>query len=271
MQFLYFTKHWPAESIETLIGIAKKVDADGLDLAVRAGQAVNPENVKNALPDAVKKCQDNGISVGMVTMETKPTDPEDPTVEAVLAACGQGGVQLLKVGYFTHEPGRDYWKEIDRLRGVLEQLGKMAARHGVVACYHTHSGMFFGSNASGLMHLLRGQDPASLGAYIDVGHLALNGEPIPLALDIVRDYLRMVGVKSPMWESRREGERAVWNYRIVPMFEGIVDCEQMFRELGRIGFDGPLTFHTEYEMPQDQLVEALAKEIAYCRRALKNL
>ena len=268
MQLVYFTKHWPGTSVKEFARMAKSIGADGLDLAVREGHTVNPANAADALPEAVRTCSCEGVSVAMATMETRPTDPDDPRTEALFAACGEAGVPYVKLGYFLHKPGQDYWAEVERLRGVLGRLGKLAAKHGVLACYHTHSGTFYGSNASGLMHLLRGQDANALGAYIDVGHLALGGEPIPMAVDIVRDYLHIVGVKSPAWEAEPAGDHVAWKARIVPLMEGAVDCRQMLAELKRVGFDGVLTLHSEYEMPQEQLLQALRSEIAYCRRLL---
>jgi len=270
MQFAYFTKHWPNSSVEDLVRLARDIGADGLDLAVRAGQAVSPQNVTKALPAAVRTCRSSGTCVSMVTMETKPTDPKDPAVEAIFAACGQAGIKCIKPGYFLHQAGTDYWAEVDRLRGVLEELGRLAARHGVVVCYHTHSGPFHGSNAAGLMHLLRGQDPDVLGAYIDVGHLVLNGEEFPLALDMVRDHLRLVGVKSAIWEPRLEGGRKLWKPKFVPLSEGLVDCKQMMSELARVGFDGVLAFHGEAEVPAEQLPAVLRDEIACCRQLLQR-
>ena len=270
MQLVYFTKHWPGTPVEKLAHMARRIGADGLDLAVRDGHAVNPENVRKALPEAVHACQRLRVSIPMATMPTAPTDPADAATDSVFAACGEAGVRFVKLGYYQHQSGQDYWREVERLRGLLEQIGRLAARHGVVACYHTHSGLFYGSNAAGLMHLLRGQDPETLGAYLDVGHLTLNGEPIPLALDIARDYLQLVGMKAPVWEARTEGGRTVWNWRIVPLTEGLVDCRLAIAELRRAGFDGVLSFHGEYEMPPDRLPEPLRAEIALCRRLLKE-
>lgn len=271
MQLAYFTKHWPGASVQELARTAVLVGADGLDLAVRPGHAVNPENVAEALPEAVRTCSGEGVTIGMVTMETKPTDPADPAVEKLFAACGEAGIRFVKPGYFQHRPGQDYWAEVERLRGVLAELGEMAARHGGVVCYHNHSGGFYGSNAAGLMHLLRGQDPGALGAYVDVGHLALNGETLPLAVDMVRDCLRLVGVKSPAWDRVDEDGQTLWKARFVPLEEGVVDCRLLLGELKRIGFDGVLTFHAEYEMPPDELLQALRGEIAYCRRLLEEV
>jgi sugar phosphate isomerase/epimerase len=271
MEFAYFTKHWPGVPVAELAKTARKLGADGLDLAVRERHAVNPHNVRRALPDAVRVCGEEGVKVCMVTMETARPDPNNPATEAVFAACSEAGVRWVKLGYFPYQPGEDYWAEVERIRRTLAELGRMAARHSVVACYHTHSGMMYGSNAGTLMHLLRGQDATALGAYLDVGHLALNGEALPLALDIARDYLQLIGVKSPAWtpQTTREGATK-WIHSFVPITQGAVDCRQMFKELRRVGFDGVLSFHGEYEIPPEELPNALKHEIAYCRELLRQ-
>lgn len=265
MKFLFFTKHWPERSVSEFAKMARDMSADGLDLAVRKGHAVNPDNVADALPQAARTCRDEGVSIGMVTMEWSPTDPADPATETLLAACGRAGVPLVKPGYFPYDPAKEYWSEIERLRDVLGELGALAKKHGVVVCYHTHSGPTYGSNASGLMHLLRGQDLAALGAYLDVGHLALDGEHLPMAFAMVKDYLRVVGVKSPIWVREQEDGSQVWRMSLVRLEEGLVDTRLMVEELAKTGFDGPLTFHGEHSVPRDEIVEACRDDIAFVR------
>jgi len=45
----------------------------------------------------------------------------------------------------------------------------------------------------------------------------------------------------------------------------------MLAEPASVGFDGPLSFHAEYEMPAAERAQALRGEIAYCRRLLAEL
>jgi sugar phosphate isomerase/epimerase len=237
---------------------------------VREGHVVNPRNVTDALPESVKICAEEGVSIGMVTLEWKATDPKARSTEAIFAACGGLDVKFVKLGYFPHKAG-DYWKELDRVRGVLAELGRMAAKHGVVACYHTHSGSYYGSNAAGLMHLLKDQNPDEIGAYLDVGHLAINGEKIAMALDMAQGYVRLIGIKSPAWTPRKEGDHTVWDLSFVKLTEGMVDCRRLFQELKRVKFDGLLSFFGEHSLPASEIPHANHADIAYCRQILSEL
>jgi len=272
MQFIYFTKFWPDASAQKLAQQAKRMGAEGLDLCIRQGHLVNPDNVTTAFPEAMKVWQCEGISVPMVTTEPYFTDPKHPTVEPILSTCQKLGVTRLKLGYYQYRDGMDYWREVDRIRWHLEGFERLGERYDVCICYHTHSGGCFGSNCGNLMHLIKGFNPRWIGAYVDTGHMWINGETWPMGIDMVRDYLRMIGMKSPAWLSKPEGDHTRWYWRLMPFKEAAVDVHLVFKTLLRVGFDGPLSFHGEFEgMSPDQRVEANREDIAYCRRVLAEV
>ena len=55
MTYVYFTKLLQKLDIAGLIAFCQEVGLDGLDLTVRPGFPVTPENVATELPKAVKK------------------------------------------------------------------------------------------------------------------------------------------------------------------------------------------------------------------------
>jgi sugar phosphate isomerase/epimerase len=120
-------------------------------------------------------------------------------------------------------------------------------------CYHTHSGHFYGLNASALMHLLDGMDPERIGAFLDAGHLMLDGEPFVMALAIVEPYLKLVAIKDPRYV---KGGR-----KIVPLGEGLVDWVGVCRDLKAISFDGPVTLHSEYDLEVEPLIKTVRQDI----------
>ena len=271
MQFIYFTKHWPGYSVDQLLALARRLGADGLDLAVRKGHAVNPGNAASALPEAVRRAREAGLSVPLVTLETALNDPGHPDAGAVFAACGAAGVPFIKLGYFGWRAGDDFWAKVDGARQKLEGFSRLAERHGVTACYHTHSGGYLGSNASGLMLLIRGFDPRFVGAYLDRGHMAANGEVWPMGLAMAGEHLKVVGGKTIGWYREPSGGGAKWKMRFVPFREGVADWPAAFKALLDRGFDGPVTLHGEYdfEMTPEQHVALLADDFHLAREALK--
>jgi sugar phosphate isomerase/epimerase len=262
MQLLMFTKMLAKLDVAALGKTIKELGFDGMDLAVRPGHPVNPENVEAALPEAVRQWADMGLVVGLVTAETSMIDPGDPVAERVFATCARAGVKYVKLGYYLWKPGQDYWGGVEKIRRDLEGFAALGARYGVIPCYHTHSGNFYGVNASALMHLFDGMDPRHIGAYLDAGHLMLDGEPFAMALKIAEPYLRSVAVKDPRYIDRGR--------KIVPLGEGLVDWPGVCRALKAANFDGPVSLHSEYDMETDQVIATTRKDLRLFRNCMRE-
>lgn len=270
MKLIYFTKHWPTYSVERLIELGHRVGADGLDLACRNGHTVNPENVREALPEAVRAAEAEGLSIPMLTAEGSFTDPSDPTTEPILAACGESGVRFIKLGYYGWRRDQDYWATVDSIRRKLEAYERLGEKHHVTICYHTHSGGNYGSNCGTLMHLLKGFDPRWIGAYVDTGHMAANGEHWPLGMAMVGEYLKIVGAKTIGYYREPEAEGSKWTQRFVWFREGVVDWTAIFKDLRERGFDGPVTLHGEYDvkMTEEEQIALLADDFQIARQTM---
>jgi len=268
MQLVLFSKTFKGVDGAGLVKAAHEYGLEGYDLCVRPEHAVNPDNVAQALPEVVKLLAGEGFSVPMVTAPTELVSPDEAWIEPLLSAMSEGGIGLLKLGYVGYDPAReDYWAKVDEFRQVLSRWEKLAQKHGVKILYHTHSGGYLGLNCAALMHLLRGFDPRHIGAYIDPAHMTIDGEPFAVGAGMVREYLLAVGLKDTLisrWAAEDEGRySAQW----VPAGEGSVAWSEVFKELVRIGFDGPLSVHAEYRSatPEEHLSK-LRAEVAYFRR-----
>ena len=118
MKLVFFTKSLKGMDIMATATEVKNLGFEGLDLAVRPGYCINPENVATELPRAVKVWADMGLSVPMVTTPTDFTDPRDPAAERLLAACGEAGVHEIKLGYWVYR-GEDYWARVEEIKRAL--------------------------------------------------------------------------------------------------------------------------------------------------------
>ncbi len=272
MQLIVFSKLLKDHSIPELIDLAHSHGYDGYDLCVRQGYPVSPEDAQETLPGAVRQMEAAGLFVPLVTGPTGLTDPRQPGTEELLAALAEAGVPRLKLGYFRHNPLRPYWDQVDDARRSLENWEVLGRIYGVQLCYHTHSGNYLGLNAAALMHLLRDHNPAHIGAYLDPGHFAVNGEPFALGLAMVAGYVSLFSFKDVLVErvqadgpSTGSGHgvgKVCWK----PAGEGVVDWTGVFGELKRTGFDGPVSLHCEFEAPADQWMETFAREIAFYKK-----
>jgi sugar phosphate isomerase/epimerase len=254
VQFVYFTKMLKDLDVKGLIAFCKEVGLDGVDLAVRPGYPVNPDNVLTELPAAAKTFRDVGLAIGLVTAATNLTEPESKTARALFEACGKAEVPAVKIGYFTYQGKFDEAMKVARAR--LNGFAKLAEQTKVRACYHTHSGSYLGANGAALRLLLQDLDPHHVGAFVDTGHTAVGGGPIRLELDMVRPWLSLVAIKDMMWEKGKNG----WQYHVVPAGEGIVRWNDFGRAVKEHRFNGTISLHGEYETKDLAERTRLAKE-----------
>ena len=242
MRFVYFTKMLKELDVRGLVGFCKEVGLDGVDMAVRPGYPVNPDNVATALPDALKAFTDAGLTIGLVTADTNMSDPDTKPAPALFEACGKAGVPAIKIGYFPYKsPPVD--DAIKTARARLAGFAKLAAATKVRACCHTHSGNYLGNNAASLRMLLQDLDPHHVVAFLDTGHTAVNGGPFRLEMDLLRPWVSLLAIKDMLWEK----DKGAWRYRVVPVGDGIVHWNEVAAAVKEAKFNGTISLHGEYE------------------------
>lgn len=262
MKLIVFSKMLSDKSVEELADLADELGIDGYDLAVRPGHPVNPDNVTTALPAAAKRFGDRGLGIPLITANTDLVDPTVPAADTLLAAMADAGAPRVKLGYYKIDLNRSYWDQVDQTRRHLEGWGELAAKRGVQVVYHTHSNRCMGLNAGMLLHLLRGLDPARVGAYLDTGHLVGEGEEFVVATKIAAGYLSCVSLKD---FNLRRGEKANHGTKVRDVVEaglGMVDWTAVFEELKALNYDGPASIHCEFETDDDFLT-AVRREAAF--------
>jgi sugar phosphate isomerase/epimerase len=199
MKLILLNERLATEPTTQLIRRAHELGLDGYDICVRPGYPVEPGNVEARLPLMADAFRKQGISLSMVTTRPDLVDPDEGDVAPLLRAMGRADIRLLKVGYFRlpRASRLDYTGQIAAARAKLARWEKKGRKFGIRICYHQHSSTddyFLGSNAAALLDLLNGFDPKFIGANLDAGHLALEGEPFDLAVAIVREYLAIVSL-----------------------------------------------------------------------------
>ena len=265
MQIVLNSKFFSGLPVPGLGAKALELGYDGIDVCVRPGHPVHPDNAAAELPKAVAAWARQGLSCPLATAATDFVDPAAPGAESLYAACAEAGVPRLKIGFWRFAQGEDYWQAVDAARRDLEGFARLGEKHGVQTCYQVHSGACLGSNCAGLMHLIRGADPGLVGAYPDLGHLALDGEDWEMGLAMVRPYLSVVGVKDALYRHEPE-RRPPWNPCFVKVGEGCVDWDRCLDILSGFGFEGPLTVHTEYRFD-----EAIIRQVGWAESEPPNL
>ena len=269
MKFIMFTKHLQGLDVPDIVEALQSVGVEGADLCVRPGYPVNPENVHTALPAVAKQFAAHGLSIPLVTTPGDFVRPEIDYAERLYAACGKAGVGHIKLGYWHWSPERDYWQDVEAIRAHLAGFQELSRRYGVQTCIHNHSGHSMGLNSSAVMHLVKGFDPRYIGVFADPGHLSIVGEPIEMALDIVREYLSVVSFKDLMRQRILRDGQVTWRTHVVRLGHGFGDFPALLRTLQEMDFRGPVSFHSEYSgEPVASVIDLARIDVRWIRSLL---
>jgi sugar phosphate isomerase/epimerase len=253
-RYLCFTATLDSLDIPGLIAFCRETGLDGVDLTVRPGFPVTPENVATELPRAVKAFDDAGLAIGQVSGPKDFTDPESAAARAIFQACGKAGIAGVRLGYFTYE--KDFDRTLADARRRMAGFARLAAGTGVRAIFHTHSGPCLGNNAASTRLVLQDCDPRHVGVSIDTGHLALNGGPFRMEAEMLRPWITHLAIKDVIWEQNGN----LWESRFVPAGQGIVRWTDVRQALEDVAFHGLTTLYAVY----------VAKDLADRKRLVKH-
>ncbi|HEY7087626.1 MAG TPA: sugar phosphate isomerase/epimerase family protein [Tepidisphaeraceae bacterium] len=254
MQLSVFTKPWKTMEISKLAEHVRGLGFDGVELPVRAGFQVEPDQVEQGLPHAAKVFGDQGLKIFSVA---------SPIDEPTIAACGAAGVPIVRI-CMGIDPSKGYRACIDEFRRRCEQLVPALERSKVTIGLQNHHGNDIGS-ALGIMQAIEPFNRKHVAAVLDVAHCALAGEPEEIAIDIAWAKLCMVNLKNG-YRRRVEDEagEARWKVNWVGAKEGLVSWRKTMAALTARGYDGPLCLTAEYSDPQ-VVDRQIAEDLAYAR------
>jgi len=263
MELVMFTKHLKRDgdlSLKDAGDLLVDVGFEGADLTVRPGGYVVPEDAAEALPCAVDLLESKGLSVPMIT--TALTDAGGDHAEAIFETADACGVPYMKLGYWRYDGFGTIEAGLSGMRADLDDIYELSADYEVTPAVHIHSGTFLSAAAPVLTDLLEDYDPDQLGAYVDFGHMVTEGglSGWEMGLDLLAEKVRMVAVKDVGWFQTEEG----WERRIVPLSEGMVPWSTAFEHLEAVGFDGPVSLHSEYgHLSFDELLKQTREDFAH--------
>lgn len=266
MDLILNSKFFAQYSPDALGQKALELGYDGIDLCVRPGHPIHADNVTDTLPKAMKIWRNQGVSCPMATAPITLIDPNASDIEDYYIACAEAEIPRLKMGFFKYEAGDEYWQTIDNARKDLDQIVKFSEKYNVQTCYQIHSGPCIGSNCAGLMHLIKGFDPKYVGAYPDFGHIALDGEDPAMGLAMIKDYLSVVGVKDAYYRPQPQDQTPRYKPCFTKVGEGCIDWFHCFSLLHKMGFEGPVSVHTEYEFD-----ETIIRQVGYAQTTPPNV
>jgi sugar phosphate isomerase/epimerase len=274
MQLVMFSKMLQEFPVAEAARRIKTLGFEGVDLTVRTGGHVEPQGVGRALPEAVRAIRDAGLKVPMISTAITSADR---TAEETVAAAVHEDIRLLKLGYWM--AGKDgLVAAIDRARRELDGLVDLAAKYRVTFGVHNHSGPgYVNCQPAVIWTLLRDRDPAQVAAYFDPGHAAVEGGSggWRQGLELLGPSLRLVAVKDFGWKTEPGQPKVRWESQQVPLRDGLVPWGEFFQRLKALGYDGPVSLHSEYkgshswrDLSTPELIEQTAADLAFVRSLL---
>ena len=250
-----FTKPWRETPLDALGAMVAEWGFDGVELPVRPGYQVEPENVTRGLPAAAKTLAAQGVKIASVA---------GPTDEATIAACAEAGVPIIRVCVGI-PPGRSYLDHIAAVQAEYDRLLPLLEKHGVTIGVQNHNGRNV-AHALGMRHLIEKYDPAQVGAVYDPAHCGLDGEIPELALDIVWSHLRMVNLKNAYWRRTNGPEAEVAQYRVwwTSGSQGLASWPKVVAELRERGYRGTVCLPAEYS-DEEQTERLIVRDLAFAK------
>ena len=278
MRFVLFTDNLSDLSIREACRAAKKAGFDGLDLTVRAGGHVLPENAGTGLAAAHETAEEEDFEIPMISTGIVAADA--PHAETVIAAA-HDRIPSFKLGYWRYEPFGTLVKQLDDARRKLEGIVHLAGRYQIRPCLHVHSGPIL-SNGPLVHQLVKDYSPKQVGVYVDPMHMSLEGglSGWEMTLDLIAPWVALVGVKNYQLQPTERDAFGQQRFQVkyVPLADGVAPLPQFFRRLKEMSYDGIVSLHSEYKggsswrrLATPELLERSAADLSYLKRVIAKL
>lgn len=272
-----FSKHLQFLDYGDMARAAAETGFDGIDLAVRPGGHVEPDNVRQGLPRAVDTVRQAGLKATMMT--TSVDDTDDPEDRAVLKTASESGIRFYRMNWLSYDQGRPMTDVIAEKQLVVRELSGLNRQLGLVGCYQNHASNRIGASIWEVKQLLDTADPDHVGAQYDIRHAMVEGaHSWENGLRLIQERIRTIVLKDFKW-GKVDGR---WRVMNTPIGEGMVDFNRYFRLLKEYEINVPVSVHFEYPLggaehgekeltiSRNEVYKAMKKDIQAIRELWEN-
>ncbi len=227
-----------------LADTAAALGFSGLDLTVRSGGHVDPENFERDLPDAISAINAAGLSCEM--MATNIVSTENRRDFDLLALARSLGVNSYRMGDLRYDKSIHPAKFVEQYGRQMAALAEWNREIGITGMYQNHSGARrFGAAIWDLYLVLKDLDPNYVGCQFDVRHATTEGGLMwPDSFRLMKPYIRSLAFKDFKW-AVVDGK---WRLINTPIGQGMIDFGRYFRMLKDDGMNFPVSLHCEYDL-----------------------
>lgn len=230
-----FSKPWRTLSPEPLAELITGLGFTGVEVPVRPGCYLDPDNARDRLPGFVRTLAEHGVTVISVA-----ADPEEP----VFAACAEAGVGMIRTIAPVGDEG--YRASVEALRrDWADRVVPWCARDGVRVGVQLHRGRYV-ETTLGVLALI--EELPGFELVWDAAHDALTGVDPVRSLDLAWPRLGLVNLKNGRYERAVDSASSEPRYRVRfgPADSGMADWGRILGHLKQRGWSGPICLTAEY-------------------------
>lgn len=270
-----FSKHLQWLDYEEMARTAADIGFDGVDLTVRPGGHVLPQNVERDLPRAVQAIRNAGLEPLMMT--TAVADPDDPMTETILRVASRQGIQYYRTDWLDYKDGMSIQENLDAYTKQLSGLAALNRKYNIRGGYQNHMGDGVGAAVWDLWMILKQVESPWMGSQYDIRHATVEGTHTwPLGLRLLSPYINTLVFKDFHW-IEVNGKSRIEN---VPLGQGMVEYDRYIPMLKDLKVDAPVTLHFEYDLGGAQsgtehlsvdpevVISAMKRDLATARKML---
>ncbi|MEZ4829434.1 MAG: sugar phosphate isomerase/epimerase family protein [Bacteroidia bacterium] len=272
-----FSKHLQWLDYGPMADFAAAIGFDGVDLTVRPGGHVLPENVKKDLPKAVRAVEKAGKKVTMITTAVAAANEEH--TEAILKTAADLGIQYYRMGWVPYDPALSLKENQVRLADQFGRLAELNEKTGIRGAYQNHAGDRFGSAIWDLADMLDAIGSDWIGCQYDIRHATVEGANTwPIVLQRIAPHINTLDFKDFVWAIN--GDKV--EVKNVPLGEGMVDFDIYVAMLRKLKVSTPICLHYEYDLggaehgkrdiavDKSVIAAAMKKDLEFMRKLLSR-
>jgi len=264
----FFSKDLPGLRYEEIASLIAEAGFDGIDLTVRLGGHVLPENVERDLPLATAAAKKSGLKIYM--MATDILNAEERFTEPILRTASSLGIEYYRMGPRFYDANKSIPQNLADFRIQYEKLAKMNKKYKIRGECQNHTGDRFGAAVWDQWEVLKDIDPQWVGVQYDLLHATLEGvNSWTVGFNLLKQYIGTMDMKDFYWR-KIDGK---WDQELVPLGEGMVDFKTLIALLKKNNMHGPFSIHGEYLSDKDDRrakAEKMKKDLTTLRGWLND-
>jgi sugar phosphate isomerase/epimerase len=234
---LQFLDLLPASEIATSLGFS------GLDLTIRPKGHIEPEQVKEKLPEALEAIRSGGSQCRLIT--TAVEDLANNTDKTLLETAASAGITHYRTNWYHYHQALPMKESLALYGQQITRLSEFNEKLGLTGCYQNHAGKLIGASIWEVDRLLETANGNSFGIQYDIRHATVEGGlSWENGLRLVHNKIKTIVLKDFKW-NLVQGQ---WKVVNTPIGEGMVDFKRYFKLLKMYKINVPATLHLEYPL-----------------------